>query len=111
MNKSNEHIRPQQLINTENNFIVISNHAHTKSFKNKPKIIQKTYNKVENLLNNFRENKKKNSKITTLVNAPYLKLPGSNSFAENIFNYSSSRRAMKSDKKRKSGLFQNSYIK
>ena len=113
MNRSNEYVRPQQLINTQNNIIIIANHHHTKSFKSKQKsVAKKNYEQVGNLLNNFGTDQTVDmAKRGTLVNAPYLRLPNSNSFAENSFKYNSSRREKKSDKKRKSGLFSNSLFK
>ncbi|CAI2374998.1 unnamed protein product [Moneuplotes crassus] len=109
LNKSNEHVRPKQLINTQNNIIIISNHSHAKSFKGKPKVLKKNYEKVGNLLNSHGQGRNSHfKKGPTMTNAPYIKLPGSNSMSDNSFNYSSSRRNMKSDKKRMSGLFQNS---
>mmetsp|Transcript_28397 Transcript_28397/g.25124 ORF Transcript_28397/g.25124 Transcript_28397/m.25124 type:complete len:150 (-) Transcript_28397:33-482(-) len=113
LNKSNEYVRPQQLINTQNNIIIISNHGHTKSSKGKKKsIVNKNFPQVGNLLENFgSKNTKKKVKRGTLVNAPYLKLPGSNSFVDNTFKYNSSRRDMKSDQKRKSDVFNRSLFK
>lgn len=98
LNRSNEFISPQQLINTQNNIIIISNHQHNKSLGYKK---PKEAKNVGMLLNQLR--KKKKPKIGDLVNAPYLKLPGSNSVLEDTILYSSFRKVMHSDSKRKSG--------
>ena len=98
LNRSNEFIAPQQLINTQNNIIIISNHQHNKSLGYKK---PKESKNVGMLLNQPR--RKKKPKIGDLVNAPYLKLPGTNSALEDTILYSSFRRGMNSDSKRKSG--------
>lgn len=94
LNKSNEILRPQELINTQNNIIIISNHTHNKSLGHRK------YKERKNLTMLFNQPKKK-PKIQDLLNAPYLKLPGSSSVLEDTLQYSSSRKGMNSNNKRK----------
>jgi hypothetical protein len=115
LNKSNEIIRPKQLLNnnkTKNNIIIISNHNHTKSQNksNSNNIKNQGRLPAGSLLNNagtYAKAKPKfvkpKHKVHDLVNAPYLKLPGSNSMIDEFILNSSSR----SNSKRKSGNYIN----
>ena len=100
-NNSGEFIRPQNLINTQNNIIIISNNQ-SKFLRNRDvnrKI--KEVNNIGMLMN--QPKRKKKSEIQGFHKAPYLKLPGSNSMIDDALIYSSSRKQMRSDSKRKSG--------
>lgn len=103
--------RPQQHINTQNNIIIISNHHHTKS-QNKSTSKNQGRLPVGSLLGNFGTNGnmkqklgKVKPKVHDLVNAPYFKLPGSNSMVDEFVQGSSSRSGVRSNSKRKSGNF------
>ena len=100
-NSSGEYIRPPNLINTQNNIIIISNNQ-SKYLRNRD--VNRKIKDVQNIGMLMNQSKrKKKSEVQDYLKAPYLKLPGTNSMFEESLIYSSSRKQMRSDSKRKSG--------
>lgn len=100
-NSSGEYVRPPNLINTQNNIIIISNNQ-SKYLRNRD--VNRKIKEVQNIGMLMNQSKrKKKSEVQDYLKAPYLKLPGTNSMFEESLIYSSSRKQMRSDSKRKSG--------